>query len=86
MIDTIRSHLGSELEPLMSHTCKVPKESLYLPGPDFVGRVLSDTDRSPAVLRNMQTILDHGRLGGSGYLSILPVDQGIEQGNRGATG
>ena len=78
MIDTIRSHLGSELEPLMSHTCKVPKDSLTLPGPDFVGRVFSDTDRSPTVLRNMQSILDHGRLGGSGYLSILPVDQGVE--------
>jgi len=51
---------------------------LHLPGPDFVGRVMAQTDRSPVVLRNMQAILDAGRLAGSGYLSILPVDQGIE--------
>jgi len=51
---------------------------LHLPGPDFVGRVMAQTDRSPVVLRNMQAILDTGRLAGSGYLSILPVDQGIE--------
>src|SRR5205823_1091079 len=55
-----------------------PKEALHLPGPDFVQRVLSSTDRSPNVLRNFNSILNHGRLTGTGYVSILPVDQGIE--------
>ena len=48
------------------------------PGPDFIDRVMSDSDRSPVVLRNLQTIFNTGRLGGTGYVSILPVDQGIE--------
>ncbi len=78
MID-IAQLLGDEAESLLEHECKtVPKEDLYLPGPDFVDRVVADTDRSPAVLRNLQALFDHGRLGGTGYLSILPVDQGIE--------
>src|SRR6202012_1216785 len=54
------------------------KDKLHLPGPDFVDRILSVCDRSPNVLRNFQTILNHGRLAGSGHVSILPVDQGIE--------
>src|SRR5207253_4726756 len=54
------------------------KEALHLPGPDFVDRVVSITDRSPAVLRNFQALLNHGRLSATGYVSILPVDQGIE--------
>ena len=71
--------LGDEAESLLAHTCTgIPKEMIHLPGPDYVDRLMAPTDRSPAVLRNMQTILDHGRLGGTGYLSILPVDQGIE--------
>ena len=71
--------LGEEAEYLLDHTCKtVSKDQLYLPGPDFVDRVWRDSDRSPRVLRSMQSIFDHGRLGGTGYLSILPVDQGIE--------
>ena len=71
--------LGAEAESLLSHGCKgIPKEMLHLPGPDFVDRVVAQTDRPPAVLRNMQTIFNTGRLAGRGYLSILPVDQGIE--------
>ena len=71
--------LGAESEGLLSYECKgIPKSSLHIPGPDFVDRVLKDTDRSPSVLRNMQLMLNSGRLGGTGYLSILPVDQGIE--------
>ena len=54
------------------------QKDLYLPGPDYVDEVFVQNDRSPAVIRNLQTILDHGRLGGTGYVSILPVDQGIE--------
>ncbi len=71
--------LGDEAESLLSHESKtIPREDLHLPGPDFVGRVLAATDRSPQVLRNLQSLFDHGRLGGTGYVSILPVDQGIE--------
>ncbi len=71
--------LGNEAEYLLNHeSTTIPKESLHLPGPDFVDRVMSITDRRPPVLRNMQTLFNHGRLGGTGYLSILPVDQGIE--------
>ncbi|MBW8889402.1 MAG: class I fructose-bisphosphate aldolase [Fibrobacteres bacterium] len=71
--------LGSEAEALLSHRCTgVPKESLELPGPDFVSRVLAQSDRPVQVLRNLQSLFSHGRLSGTGYLSILPVDQGIE--------
>ena len=71
--------LGQEAESLLTHRCVgLPKESLHLPGPDFVGRVVADTDRPTSVLRNLQAIFNNGRLAGTGYLSILPVDQGIE--------
>jgi class I fructose-bisphosphate aldolase len=71
--------LGDEAESLLTHTSKgIPKEDLVLPGPDFIDRVLAETDRSPAVLRSLGQIYNGGRLGGTGYLSILPVDQGIE--------
>ncbi|MGQ0794155.1 MAG: class I fructose-bisphosphate aldolase [Deltaproteobacteria bacterium] len=71
--------LGDEAGYLLNHTCKtVSKEHLILPSPTFVEDVMMLTDRHPAVLRNMQTLFNSGRLGGSGYLSILPVDQGIE--------
>lgn len=71
--------LGDEAEDLLSHESKgIPKEDLTLPGSDFVDRVLTDSDRRPQVLRNLQSMFSHGRLGGTGYLSILPVDQGIE--------
>jgi class I fructose-bisphosphate aldolase len=71
--------LGDEAQSLLEHTCyTVKKEDLHLPGPDFVDRVMMYTDRSSNVLRNLQSVFDHGRLAGTGYLSILPVDQGIE--------
>lgn len=71
--------LGDEAEDLLEHECEmIPKEDLHLPGADFVDRVWYDSDRNPRVLRSLQEIFDNGRLGGSGYLSILPVDQGIE--------
>src|SRR5229473_852626 len=71
--------LGEAASSLLEHKCEtVPKSQLHLPGPDFVSRVWKDSDRSVQVLRNLQSLFDHGRLAGSGYLSILPVDQGIE--------
>ncbi|MCY3636601.1 MAG: class I fructose-bisphosphate aldolase, partial [bacterium] len=78
MVD-IEGLLGDEAESLLSHESKtIPREDLSLPGPDFIDRVMAGTDRSPQVLRNLQSLFDHGRLGGTGYVSILPVDQGIE--------
>jgi class I fructose-bisphosphate aldolase len=71
--------LGADADSLLGYEAKgFPKDSIHLPGPDFVDRILQQSDRSPQVLRNFQSILDHGRLGGTGYVSILPVDQGIE--------
>lgn len=78
-IDKIVEILGDGADELLSFESKTfPKESLNLPGPDFVDRIYSQSDRSPRVLTNLQRLFDHGRLGGTGYLSILPVDQGIE--------
>jgi fructose-bisphosphate aldolase, class I len=75
----IEEYLGSDAEYLLGHTSQtISKDSLYLPNPNFVSEVVADTDRSPRVMRNIQQILDHGRLAGTGYVSILPVDQGIE--------
>ncbi|UCE02091.1 MAG: class I fructose-bisphosphate aldolase [Candidatus Latescibacterota bacterium] len=75
----IAATLGDQAAHLLEHQCKtITKDQLHLPGPDFVDRVWARSDRNPATLRNMQTLFGHGRLGGSGYLSILPVDQGIE--------
>jgi class I fructose-bisphosphate aldolase len=71
--------LGPDAEYLLNHkSTKISKEDLHLPGPDFVDRVFTSTDRNPQVLRSIQTLYNHGRLAGTGYLSILPVDQGIE--------
>src|SRR3989338_4403600 len=71
--------LGNEYHHLMGfETPRIPRTMLHLPGPDFVDRVLGPSDRSPQVLRNLQAILGHGRLAGTGYVSILPVDQGVE--------
>lgn len=79
MIKDIENILGDEAESLLTHRCNtVPKEMLHLPGPDFIDRVLVGTDRRPQVLRNLSAMFNHGRLSGTGYLSILPVDQGIE--------
>lgn len=79
MIDRIHQLLGTEADGLLNHECKtIPKEMLHLPGPDFLDRVFLQTDRSNRVLSNLNWLYAMGRLGGSGYLSILPVDQGIE--------
>jgi len=78
-IDTIAGYLGSEADSLLSFTCKgIPKDMLMLPGPDHVDRAWGASDRKPGVLVNLQRLYGHGRLGGTGYLSILPVDQGVE--------
>src|SRR5215218_8171440 len=75
----IEALLGDEAEDLLQFRSETfPKESLHLPGPDFIDRVLVHSDRNVQTLRNLQAMFDHGRLGGSGYVSILPVDQGIE--------
>jgi len=71
--------LGENAEFLLNHTCNtISKEALHIPGPDFVERIFTPSNRNPQVLRNLQSLYNHGRLGGTGYLSILPVDQGIE--------
>jgi class I fructose-bisphosphate aldolase len=75
----VREILGSDAAGLLGHECRtVSKARLYTPGPDFVGRVFSQTDRNVSTMRNFQTLLDHGRLAGTGFVSILPVDQGVE--------
>ncbi|MBN2505378.1 MAG: class I fructose-bisphosphate aldolase [Verrucomicrobia bacterium] len=79
MIATIEKHLGANADSLLSFkNPKIPKERLHLPGPDFVDRIWSASDRNNRVLANLQRIAGTGRLAGTGYLSILPVDQGIE--------
>lgn len=71
--------LGKDADALLSYKARgFPREALHLPGPDFVDRIVAGTDRSPNVLRNFQTILNTGRLARTGFVSILPVDQGIE--------
>ncbi len=71
--------LGSEASTLLNHTCKgIPKENIYVPGPNWIGDVLVNSDRPVPVLKNLQALLNNGRLGKTGYTSILPVDQGIE--------
>jgi class I fructose-bisphosphate aldolase len=79
MIDAITGYLGPDAEALLSHVCRtIPKESLHLPGPGYMDTVFTQTDRPLPVLRSMAALFGHGRLAGTGYLSILPVDQGIE--------
>ncbi|HZS89315.1 MAG TPA: class I fructose-bisphosphate aldolase [Chloroflexota bacterium] len=78
-IDRISELLGDEATSLLTHRCDtVDKSLLHLPGPDFTERVVLSSDRNNVTIRNLQAMFDHGRLGGTGYLSILPVDQGIE--------
>src|SRR3954447_20305979 len=78
-IDRIAELLGDEADELLNHTCEtIRKERLHLPGPDFVDRIWKDSDRPTPVLRSLQTLYGSGRLANTGYLSILPVDQGIE--------
>jgi len=79
MASNIEQILGADAEYLLGYnTPKVSRDLLHLPGPDYIDRVMAITDRPPAVLRNMQHMFNSGRLGGTGFLSILPVDQGIE--------
>jgi class I fructose-bisphosphate aldolase len=78
MIDKIKELLGNEADSLLNYKAKFPKEKLHLPGPDFVDRIFAPSDRNINVLKNLQWIFNTGRLAGTGYLSILPVDQGIE--------
>ncbi len=78
MINSIRQHLGDQ-SALLDYECTgVSKDLLHLPGQDFIDRVMVQTDRPPTVLRNLGSMYNHGRLSGTGYLSILPVDQGLE--------
>ena len=78
-IEQIRTLLGDQADYLLNHTSTaIPKETLHLPGPDFVDRSFAQTNRNNQVLRSLETLYGKGRLGGTGYLSILPVDQGIE--------
>ncbi|MEH1853192.1 MAG: class I fructose-bisphosphate aldolase [Nostoc sp.] len=74
----IESLLGKEAEDLLTHKAKVSRDLIHLPGPDFVDRIWLNSDRNPQVLRNLQLLYSTGRLANTGYLSILPVDQGIE--------
>jgi len=78
MLKKIQELLGKEADELLSYKAKFPKDQLNLPGPDFVDRIHLQSDRSPNVLKNLNWILHTGRLSGTGYVSILPVDQGIE--------
>ena len=79
MATPIGELLGPEADSLLKHVCKtIPKQSLHLPGPDFVDRIFVPSDRNSRVLSNLQRLFGTGRLAGTGYLSILPVDQGIE--------
>jgi class I fructose-bisphosphate aldolase len=74
----IKEMLGADADSLLSHTPKVSKEALHIPGPDFMDRVWVGSDRNPQVIRSLGQLFHHGRLAGTGYVSILPVDQGIE--------
>jgi class I fructose-bisphosphate aldolase len=77
-LEQIEAALGND-KALLTHQCKtIAKGDLHLPGPDFVDRIFALSDRSPRVMRSLQSLLSTGRLAGSGYVSILPVDQGIE--------
>jgi class I fructose-bisphosphate aldolase len=76
---SIEELLGDDADSLLSHVCKtIPKEKLHIPSPTYVDDVWYHSDRGNRVLQNLQRILNHGRLAGTGYMSILPVDQGIE--------
>ena len=78
-MDELESILGDQAKDLLEHSCEtVSRDLLHLPGPDFVNRVLGPGDRPVRVLQSLESIYSHGRLGGTGYVSILPVDQGIE--------
>lgn len=76
---SIEELLGDEAEDLLTHQCEtIPKEKIHIPSPSYVDDLVAGSDRNPRVLKNLQELLNHGRLGGTGYVSILPVDQGVE--------
>lgn len=78
MID-ITTVLGNEADDLLNHQCNtITHPNLHLPGPDYIERVVAHKNRKPSVLRNLNSIYNHGRLAGTGYLSLLPVDPGVE--------
>jgi class I fructose-bisphosphate aldolase len=78
-LDSVTELLGDDADSLLNHRCEtIGADRLHLPGPDFIDRVLVDSDRHINTLRNLRSMFNHGRLAGTGYLSILPVDQGIE--------
>jgi len=78
MID-IQSQLGEEAESLLGHRCTtIPGDKIHAPGPDYIERIVAHKNRKPGVLRNLSAFYNHGRLSGTGYLSLLPVDQGVE--------
>src|SRR5229473_4433370 len=79
MLGRIKEILGSDADSLLNHQCKtISKDKLHLPGPDFIDRIHVGSDRPPRVLVSLQQLFKSGRLAGTGYVSILPVDQGIE--------
>jgi len=78
MSSKLEQILGGDAAALLHHQCKIPKENLHLPGPDYVERIYGGSDRPTRVLGSLQSLINHGRLAGTGYVSILPVDQGIE--------
>ena len=78
-MSNIAELLGAEAESLLTHACVgLPKENMHIPGPDYIDRVVARKNRKPGVLRNLNALYQHGRLAGTGYLSLLPVDQGVE--------
>ena len=78
-IDEIARILGDDAKALLGHSCKtIDSGRLHLPGPDFTDRVFVPSDRSSQTLRSLEALFGHGRLAGTGYLSVLPVDQGVE--------
>lgn len=79
MSTDIQAILGDETESLLSYRCTgLPRERIHAPGPDYVDRIVSSSDRNPRVMRNLQSLFSHGRLADTGYMSLLPVDQGVE--------
>src|SRR5436190_23513686 len=78
MSSKLEQILGADAASLLRHQCKIPRENLHLPGPDYVERIYGGSDRPTRVLGSLQALINHGRLAGTGYLSILPVDQGVE--------
>lgn len=78
-MSNIENLLGKETESLLQHVCKgIPRQTIHTPGPDYIDRIVAAKNRKPGVLRNLNAMYNQGRLSGTGYLSLLPVDQGVE--------